>query len=512
MAEYFVDLGATTNGTGTELSPYNSFAAFSSSVSPGTRIAVRRGTSKVLTSGTRLNVTLTGPGSVLVDTYGDGAPPVLSGGGTNFNPIYVKRVDGGARLVIRDLDVTRAPNHGIAIESAVGVTISNVLIQGCRAYGNNVLSSYGKDAIFVGCFKDGGLISNVVIDCCDVFDNNGHGIKVRDNTSNILVRNCRSWGNGVTTPSHGMGTCATAATVASAGAWAATSGGAYQASISTTALAKSTITQWLAVYCGNQNGYFWLTPSASSPPPLGSFYTGGSNTLEINVGAAPSAATVYASYLPVEGTFLGCDVWGTIDFNGLEGHGFSPDQLTSTFRMIGCRSRQNEGAGWYGNFSQAAILMGNAIDGNLKSGMESGGAKSTTAYNNTVINNASYGFRVLSGGTGTVLRNNIFADNAGYGISASSPSYTIDEDYNCVYGNAGGAKENVSTSGANGRTDDPLLDAAYRLASTSPCRRAGTYVSGAKHMGGASMNPLAPDIGAFRYRAQAAQHRLRAPT
>jgi parallel beta-helix repeat protein len=500
MATYYVDLSASSNGTGTELSPYYNFAAFASSITSGDRIRVKCGTSKVLTAGTRLNITISGSAETIIDTYGTGANPVLSGGGTNYNPIYVKRVDGSGNLIIRDLDVTNTPNDGIAVESQSAVTISNVLIQRCRAYGTNVLNGAGKDGIRIGCAKDGGLISNVVIDSCDAFSNSGHGIKVRDNTQNIIVRNCRAWANGSGSPAHGMGTSHSRALVASAGAWAATSGGAYQAAISTTSLFKTTITTWLAVFCSNQNGYFWLTPTASSPPSAGQFYTGGSNTLEINVGAAPTAAGVYAAYLQVDGRFELCEVWNTNDTDGNEGHGFGTDDLTQNAVYVGCISRDNEGAGWTGNLSQAATLMGCVSRNNAKQGFYATGGKNVTLYNNTFAENTLQGFRVQSGGTGAYFRNNIFAENGGYGISSSSASYTIDEDYNCVYGNVGGEKENVSSSGANGITTAPLLDSSYRPSSSSPCVGAGTYIAGVKDYSGRKLK-RAPDIGAVQYYA-----------
>lgn len=501
MAESYVDLNASTNGSGTVGSPYNSFAPFVSSITAGDRIRVKRGTTKVLNAGTRINVTINGSGETLIDTYGEGANPILSGGGTNFNPIYVKRVSGGGNLIIRDLDVTNTPNDGIVIESAASQTISNVLVQRCRAYGTNVLNGAGKDGIRISCAKDGGLISNVVIDNCDAFNNQGHGIKVRDNTQNILVSNCRAWNNGIGSPSHGMGTSHSRALVASAGAWVSTSGGAYQATISTTALFQTTITLWLAVFCNNQNGYFWLTPTASSPPSPGQFYTGGSNTLEINVGAAPSAAGVYAAYLPTTARFEFCEVWGTIDTDGNEGHGFGTDDLTQSAVYVGCVSRNNEGAGWTGNISQAAALYGSISHDNEKHGFYATGGKNVVLYNNDMIGNTLQGFRVQSGGTGAYFRNNIFAENGGYGISSSSASYTIDEDYNCVYGNVGGAKENVSSSGANGILLDPLLDASYRPTANSPCIGNGTYLPSARHYGGKRMSPVSPVIGAHGYYA-----------
>lgn len=150
MATSYVDLGASTNGSGTEGSPYYDFAPFNSLITVDTTIRVKRDSSKVLTSGTRLNLSIDGNVTVLIDTYGEGANPILSGGGTNYNPIYVKRVGGGARLIIRDLDVTNTPQDGIVIESAASQTISNVLVQRCRAYGTNVLNAADRTVRLVG--------------------------------------------------------------------------------------------------------------------------------------------------------------------------------------------------------------------------------------------------------------------------------------------------------------------------------------------------------------------------
>lgn len=499
---HYVDLSiaAAGAGSGTELDPYSDFTAFASSISAGDRIRVKRGTSKVLTAATRLNVTITGSGGLttLIDTYGTGAPPVLSGGSTNYNPIYVKRHEGGGKLIVRDLDVTLSAASGCRVESQSGVTISNVTLQRIRAYATNAQSIAGSDGISVGCALDGGLITNVSIEDCLAYSNNGHGIKVRDNTHAIRVRRCRVWANGLTTAAHGMGTSHSRVQVTSAVAWSATSGGAYQASV--TPSFKTTVTEWFAVWCSNQNGYFWLTPDASSPPALGKFYTGGSNTLEINVGAAPTASIVRAAYLPCWAEFENCEASLTNDVDGFEGFGIGIDDLTEYAGIIGCTSFNNEGAGMSGNTSQRILLSGSVFHNNTRQGIYIPGAKNTDIYNSTFVENGLQGFRTNSGSTSTFIRNSIFAENTGYGMSSSSTIYPIDEDYNCVYGNTGGSKENISTSGSNGITTDPTLDANYRITDSSPCYQAGVFASRARDWSRRKLRGD-PDIVAHQYYA-----------
>jgi hypothetical protein len=157
-----------------------------------------------------------------------------------------------------------------------------------------------------------------------------------------------------------------------------------------------------------------------------------------------------------------------------------------------------------------ARIMGNLVRGpayGINIGSVSPGAGKI--YNNTVLDCTTAGIYVDNDPTVDV-RNNIVQGC----VVGAALEFGSTENYNCFWNNGtnrtstgGGA----AVLGANSIQVDPRLDALYRLRLGSPCIGAGTYIAGAKHMGGASMNPSAPDMGAYRYREALRTARLRVP-
>ncbi|MFF7994608.1 hypothetical protein ACFZDG_33120 [Kitasatospora xanthocidica] len=112
---YYVDCSRSDNGSGSRTSPWNTLDSVNATAfGPGDRILFARGT--------RCDGTLAPQGSgalgapIVVDAYGDGAKPVIAGGGARdavvlFNQQYWE---------IRTLEVT---NHGASVEDRRGVHI-----------------------------------------------------------------------------------------------------------------------------------------------------------------------------------------------------------------------------------------------------------------------------------------------------------------------------------------------------------------------------------------------------
>lgn len=138
--------------------------------------------------------------------------------------------------------------------------------------------------------------------------------------------------------------------------------------------------------------------------------------------------------------------------------------------------------------------------------------------NGNIIRNAARGCVVTSSGALACIVNNVFDQNTLYGVYLDTTGIvhnniflrngvglarknTATCSHNAYWQNTSGSNF-IGTEGSaedNTVTADPLLDASYRLAETSPCRGAGLYVPGARHFGGPVMNPAYPDIGACRY-------------
>lgn len=120
-------------------------------------------------------------------------------------------------------------------------------------------------------------------------------------------------------------------------------------------------------------------------------------------------------------------------------------------------------------------------------------------YNNVFFNfGGNFGRDIVASDlSDTVVRNNIFHMKPGAGVSSLPPG----SDYNCYYNCTRPSTETHSIE-----ADPQFIDAGnppggLRIASTSPCRDAGTSVSGndgRDYWGNALYNGL-PDIGAHEY-------------
>lgn len=168
---------------------------------------------------------------------------------------------------------------------------------------------------------------------------------------------------------------------------------------------------------------------------------------------------------------------------------------------------------WMGNLIVDCKLAMKCQDDNAV------GATNHRFYNNTIINAGTpvapqgpntasglgwWGFQNLSG---IDIKNNLFTKSAsaaagavimlGTGASGAIANNAHSGGFSAIAQTYLGGASPITATGTV--TDDPLLTANYRLTADSPCVGAGQYIAGAKHFGGASMNPASPDIGAFRY-------------
>lgn len=125
----------------------------------------------------------------------------------------------------------------------------------------------------------------------------------------------------------------------------------------------------------------------------------------------------------------------------------------------------------------------NVVSGNGSHGL-SAGADDGDIVNNTVAFNGGDGIRFLDCGCGTNNRfwNNLVFDNAGRGLVAVGVNGKGDSNgKNYVFGNdlgeVLGANVNLQGDDEVG-TLDPLLEADFELARTSPCRNTGRNMAG----------------------------------
>jgi hypothetical protein len=224
-ATYYLDCSASKNGNGTQASPWNSLGSVNAfTFYPGDHLLLNRATA--------CNGALTPQGSgaantpIVIDTYGTGAPPIISGGGAEaavklFNQQYWEinnlEITGGNRygvyasgdipnsslnhIYLRNLNVhgatytstKRADSGEVFISAnAAGQIMNDVLIDGVTAHDSHV-----SEGIFVsagGAWMEGDgvsqpLGSNVTVQNSRAHDIYGDGILISELNNGLLQRN-----------------------------------------------------------------------------------------------------------------------------------------------------------------------------------------------------------------------------------------------------------------------------------------------------------------------------------
>lgn len=222
---YYLDCSASQNGNGTKAAPWNSLVSVNAlTFLPGDRLLVNRGTV--------CNGALTPQGSgtanapILIDAYGTGAQPIISGGSAEealklFNQQYWEinnlEITGGNRygiyvtgntpnssinhIYLRNLNVhdatytssKRADSGEVFISTnAAGQVLNDVLIDGVTAHDSHV-----SEGIFVSAggawIETNGvsqpLGSNVTVQNSTAHDIYGDGILITELNNGLLQRN-----------------------------------------------------------------------------------------------------------------------------------------------------------------------------------------------------------------------------------------------------------------------------------------------------------------------------------
>jgi len=155
--------------------------------------------------------------------------------------------------------------------------------------------------------------------------------------------------------------------------------------------------------------------------------------------------------------------------------------------------------------------MGNVIH-DCRNGISIRGASTMNSERLAIYNNTCVGIDEMAYAVGNLanlitLKNNI-AKGAQVGFwqeSGGLAATNVTREYNCSHGHsvqdwATGTLAAITSASANTGDFalDPRLDAAYRLLPDSPCRGAGQYIPGVRHMGGMPLRVPA-DIGAYGY-------------
>lgn len=354
MADFYIDLTAGNDaGAGTIGDPYKTFQPINNANAwvRGNAVYVKRGTSGVVNSGTRANIAVTsGAGRVLLSAYGDAAAPkpVINGGGSAFNPVWVRQ---GSGIDIEHLHVTNTPGDGFIVSPIAGQTISDVEIRDSLATRTGLAGLLGVDGFKFGLSQlDGGTVTNVRGKRLVARDCGGHGIKVRGLVTGAVIEDSQAIRCGTLSPSHGMGSAGHFTDVSGAG-WSNISGNVWEKAA--TAALLSSVTQWLGVFLVGGTTIYQLTASGTpATPGTGEFGIGAANTLRINLGGVNpnTVGSIFAVWARPENVmFTRCSAAFTTDFNGVEGQGIYFDNGSVKCRSLDCASFENAGHGFYLN-------------------------------------------------------------------------------------------------------------------------------------------------------------------
>lgn len=152
---------------------------------------------------------------------------------------------------------------------------------------------------------------------------------------------------------------------------------------------------------------------------------------------------------------------------------------------------------YYGVYARLAnaVVSGNVIVDAAYGAYQASATTGGKFYNNTIVRADIAGIYAATDTTFTALNNILLSCLVGLAKHGSAT-----ENFNAYYDN-GTDQSNLGGAaawGANNVMADPLLDANYRLSAASPCKGAGIYIPGARHMGGVPLRSPA-DIGAYAY-------------
>lgn len=374
--------GNDSTGNGSEALPWTTFAPVNTGGWSGHQVQVARGTLMAVNPSTRANVEAAG--GCLLTAYGDPLlpRPIISGdtgSGFTHNPIWLRL---GADITVEQLHVTRSAHNTINANPTTGNNLTRLKFRDLLLTEGNQLASPGKDALSIGAmWVDAGTVTDVDVERVVCRENGGHGIKVRGGASDVRVRNSVAIRSGLTSPSHGMGTCGFTVYIVSQ-PWTnvGTAGGGtvWERTISPAELAntfRTSITEWTGGSVNNGGPEALLLYPAGNPalPLPGEIGIGAVNTIRINLGPLnPSTRRVVGAYLsPTRVWFTNCVTDDTYDSNGVEGQGLYFDEHSFDCWSLFCASRGNDGQGFYVHRSaNCGHYAGLGID-NGKAGAES---------------------------------------------------------------------------------------------------------------------------------------------
>lgn len=165
---YYVDCSASTNGSGTQASPWNALSSVNSTTfGSGDQILLKRGTT---CSGTLHPLGSGASGSpIIIDAYGTGAVPIISGGS---NEEALKLLDQ-QYWEVNDLEITGGYKYGVFVGAdTASTTFTHIYLSNLNVHGatDQITTRGGTGEVYFSSYGNGTLFSDVVIDSVTAHD------------------------------------------------------------------------------------------------------------------------------------------------------------------------------------------------------------------------------------------------------------------------------------------------------------------------------------------------------
>lgn len=489
MTTYYV-AASGTNGDGSQGSPW---VGLSNVVWGGSGLTA--GDTLLLKGGDTFTeeLVITEDG-VTIGSYGDGYA-IIDADDTRD---YCVKANGKSNLVISSLHCKNALYNGVYIYNETATTASNIHIKdvwvdsigpGSGPPGTFVVTELAVEKGTGFQIRNGKAVTTeafapvegVLLENCKATNCGKHGFDFRWEVFDVVVRNCYAADCGATGTGHGFTIHPLTASLSS---WSLESGDIYSASRFATAggdyFDEEQRLIWLSAPNPGSTLDRILTQNTSTPTTPGAYEWGVDATkIYINIEQNPAGESFVLKRRP-HGPFLFEDCFAEKIVSdpspGVEGHGFSTDDMSGPTTWRRCLSINNEGRGFMSfrgiNVTvESCVSFNNATGGVHYTDTTNGVVKNSVSMQDTTRGVAWTG----DAQNGEVTNTIVYGVQSGVFGSAYYAQFsgTVTSESNVHY-NASGA---TKTNNISATEVDPLLvdptNGDGRLQTGSPCIRAG---------------------------------------
>lgn len=482
MATFYIDPSTSTNGDGSEATPFNSWASVTWTA--GNTYLQKAGT--IAREQISVGTSGTANAYITIGKYGSGSNPQAGTGAT-----YGLYIDAKSYIRVSNFAIKGCSSYGVYIRGTGASTITNLFFTDVESSFNG-RSGFYADSIVLDC-----TLQNIFYTRCIAIDNGEHGFDNLGIVRNVRHVNCYARGNGELILGHGFSIHPFVVGVASA-IWDQTggeTGNVYGRLLSANESVQKVLNRTDGVI-------LTLNAGAGLGITLNQWDQTGTR-LRVNVGANPNTKTMSFKRAP-HGPFYyyGCvSEYNSTKAGPGEGHGFASDDMSGPSYFYGCLSLYNQGAGFQFQWSVDSGAYGCvAMYNELSNFRTTGYTERVTMSQNTSLYSKQHGFIFDSPFVAATLQNNIAAFNGTtssiyYGLIATSPGSSASN--NCTFGNGSSGTNNTSNvTNTSGVIENPLVQSDFSV-NNSNLYSAGASLGGADFYRKYLKNN--PTIGAVQY-------------